>query len=104
VVGGAAGCSTGAAAEQAHVERWREVGGPWRPYDGPVPVAAMREAALGHPDAKVRRAALEVLDHEANDESIDVFRAALADPAPRVRLLAPRADLRPVPGGRGVRH
>jgi hypothetical protein len=72
----------------AHVERWRSEGGPWRPYDAPVPVAAMQGAALRHPDAKVRRAALEVLDHHASDESVDVFRAALGDPVPRVRLLA----------------
>jgi HEAT repeat protein len=71
-----------------HVERWREAGGPWRPYDGLVPVEAMQQAALAHPDARVRRDCLGVLDHAANDESTDVFRRALADPVPRVRLFA----------------
>jgi hypothetical protein len=71
-----------------HVKHWRQAGGPWRPFEGEVPVAAMKAAALGHPSAKVRREALGVLDHGANDESIEVFRAALSDPVPRVRLVA----------------
>ena len=71
-----------------HIDRWREVGGPWRPYDGPVPVEALQAAALDHPDARVRRECLGVLDHAANDTSTDVFRRALADPVPRVRLFA----------------
>jgi hypothetical protein len=29
-----------------------------------------------------------VLDHHANDESCDVFRAALFDPVPHVRAIA----------------
>jgi HEAT repeat protein len=73
---------------EQHVRRWREAGGPWQPFDGEVPVAAMKAAALGHPSAKVRREALGVLDHAANDESTEVFRAALSDLVPRVRLVA----------------
>ena len=71
-----------------HVDRWRVAGGPWRRYDGAVPVGALQAAALHHPDARVRRDCLEVLDHAANDRSTDVFRRALADPVPRVRLFA----------------
>lgn len=71
-----------------HVTVWAEQGGPWRPYDGPVPVGELRDAALRHPSPKVRRESLGVLDHEAADASADVFRQALADPVPRVRLSA----------------
>src|SRR5207248_2586933 len=46
------------------------------------------QAALEHPNARVRRECLTVLDHEANDESVETFRAALADPVPRVRTIA----------------
>jgi hypothetical protein len=48
----------------------------------------MQATALLHVSAKVRRDALGVLDHAANDESTEVFRAALSDPVPRVRLVA----------------
>ena len=71
-----------------HVERWREVGGRWRPFDGAVPVTAMQAASILHPSPKIRRECLGVLDHVANDDSIDVFRLALNDPVPRVRLIA----------------
>lgn len=71
-----------------HVTVWAEQGGPWRPYDGAVPVDELRAAALRHPSPKVRRESLGVLDHEAADGSVDVFRRALADPVPRVRLSA----------------
>lgn len=56
--------------------------------DGEVPVAAMKVVTLGHPSAKVRREVLGVLDRAANDESIEVYRAALSDLVPRVRLVA----------------
>jgi hypothetical protein len=52
------------------------------------PVEAMQAVAVGHPSARRRREALGVLDHDANDESTWVFRAALADPVPRVRIVA----------------
>jgi hypothetical protein len=71
-----------------HVERWQGAGGPWRPYPGEVPVAAMKAVALLDASARVRRNALGVLDHAANDESTEIFRAALSDPVPRVRLVA----------------
>ena len=76
------------AARDQHIARWRVAGGPWRPYDGAVPVAAMQATALLHANARVRRDALGVLDHAANDESTDVFRVALSDPVPRVRMVA----------------
>jgi hypothetical protein len=53
-----------------------------------VPVEAMQRAALLHPNPAVRRQCLGVLDHVANDASMPVFRAALSDPVPRVRLTA----------------
>jgi HEAT repeat protein len=48
----------------------------------------MQVAALEHPSARVRRNALNVLDHYANDESAAVFSRALSDPVPRVRAIA----------------
>jgi hypothetical protein len=61
----------------------------WKRMLPAPPVAALQSAALTHPDARVRRECLGVLDHEANDASVDVFRAALAaDPVPRVRIVA----------------
>jgi HEAT repeat protein len=48
----------------------------------------MQSAALLHPKPKVRREALAVLDHAANDESTSTFRPALSDPVPRVRIVA----------------
>jgi hypothetical protein len=62
---------------------------PFREFKGvPVPVAAMQAGALRHPNPRIRRSCLGVLDHEANDESMDVFRLALRDGVPRVRLAA----------------
>jgi hypothetical protein len=52
---------------------------------------------LQHASPKVRRDALGVLDHGANDESTEVFVAALSDPVPRVRLVALHGLLRAVP-------
>ncbi len=80
--------STYFAGRDQHVRSWQTAGGPWRPYAETVPVDAMKAAALLDDNARVRREALGVLDHAANDESSDVFRAALADPVPRVRLMA----------------
>ncbi len=71
-----------------HVARWRETGGRWRPFSGAVPVTAMQAASLLHPSPKVRRECLGILDHAANDDSVHVFRHALGDPVPRVRLIA----------------
>jgi hypothetical protein len=48
----------------------------------------VQRGAREHPNAKVRRECLNVLDHQANDESSDVFRAALFDPVPHVRVIA----------------
>jgi hypothetical protein len=48
----------------------------------------IQRGAREHPDARVRRECLGVLDHHANDESEEVFRAALFDPVPRVRVFA----------------
>ena len=60
----------------------------WRRREPPPPIAAMQEAALHHPNPRVRRACLNTLDHYANDASADVFRHALRDPVPRVRAIA----------------
>jgi hypothetical protein len=76
------------AALEDHVERWRQVGGAWEPYAGAVPVDAMQSAALRHPNPKLRRHALGVLDHAANDASTATFRVALSDPVPAVRIVA----------------
>ena len=76
------------AAQEDHIERWRQVGGQWEPYTGAVPVDSMQAAALGHRNAKVRRHALGVLDHAASDASTGTFRAALSDPVPAVRIVA----------------
>jgi len=76
------------AAQESHIERWRQVGGQWEPYAGVVPVDSMQAAALRHRDPKVRRHALGVLDHAANDASTATFRSALSDPVPAVRIVA----------------
>jgi HEAT repeat protein len=60
----------------------------WKERLPEPPIALMQKAALEHPNGKTRRFALGILDHEANDESSDTFRAALRDPAPVVRLNA----------------
>jgi HEAT repeat protein len=51
-------------------------------------MALVQRGACAHPNARVRRQCLGVLDHHANDESSDVFRAALFDPVPHVRVVA----------------
>ncbi len=76
------------AALERHIEQWRQAGGRWEPFAGVVPVEAMQAAALGHRNPKVRRHALGVLDHAANDASTATFRAALSDPVPAVRIVA----------------
>jgi len=60
----------------------------WKDAQPAPPIAAMQTAALHHPNAKVRREALGVLDHWANDASAVVFARALSDPVPRVRVVA----------------
>jgi hypothetical protein len=60
----------------------------WKQRLPEAPIALMQKAAVEHPNGKTRRFALGILDHEANDESTDTFRAALRDPAPVVRLNA----------------
>jgi hypothetical protein len=62
----------------------------WRAWEAAleVPVEAMKRAALLHKNPKVRRECLNVLDHAASDASVGVFRRALGDPVPRVRLVA----------------
>lgn len=71
-----------------HVDRFRAEGGLWQPFGREVPIQAMQAAALLHPSPKIRRECLGVLDHAANDQSVVVFRRALRDPVPRVRLVA----------------
>jgi HEAT repeat protein len=52
-------------------------------------VALVQRGAVEHPSARVRCECLGVLDHQASDESTEVFRAAvLRDPVPRVRVFA----------------
>jgi HEAT repeat protein len=53
-----------------------------------APLRAIQVAALRHPDPFTRKGCLFFLDHYANDQSIAVFRAALADPVDFVRNLA----------------
>jgi hypothetical protein len=53
-----------------------------------APMAAIQTAALRDPDPFARRGYLWFLDHYANDDSMDVFAAALADPVPFVRTMA----------------
>jgi hypothetical protein len=53
-----------------------------------MPIAAVQEAALMHPDLGMRRFCLFLLDHYANDQSSEVFRRALRDPVAMVRELA----------------
>jgi hypothetical protein len=53
-----------------------------------APLSAVQAAAVRHPDPFVRRACLFFLDHFANDDSIEVFEAALADPIDFVRNAA----------------
>ncbi len=48
----------------------------------------VQRGAGEHPNARVRRECLGVLDHYANDESGEVFRAAMFDPVPHVRVVA----------------
>ena len=62
----------------------------WKAWEAAlvVPVEAMQDAALFHANPRVRRECLSVLDHFASDASVDVFRRALRDPVPRVRLIA----------------
>ena len=48
----------------------------------------VQRGAQEHPNARVRRECLSVLDHHANDASSEVFRAALFDPVPHVRVIA----------------
>ncbi|HVT77993.1 MAG TPA: HEAT repeat domain-containing protein [Acidimicrobiales bacterium] len=80
------------AVDQYVSEWWAAVadrrGDDWKDRLPDPPVVLMQRAALHHPNGKVRRFALGVLDHAANDASTEVFRAALRDPAPVVRLNA----------------
>jgi HEAT repeat protein len=50
-----------------------------------MPRAAIRAAALTHPDPLVRRSCLFVLDHYDCDDSIETFRRALRNPVSFVR-------------------
>lgn len=50
-----------------------------------MPRAAVRAAALTHPDPLVRRSCLFVLDHYDCDNSVETFRRALRDPVSFVR-------------------
>jgi hypothetical protein len=63
-----------------------------RAASAPLPrddLLLVQRGAREHPDARVRRECLGVLDHRANDESTSVFRAAaLCDPVPHVRVIA----------------
>ena len=50
-----------------------------------MPVVAIQVAARSHPDAAMRRLCLFLLDHYANDASLETFRQALRDPVAFVR-------------------
>lgn len=73
---------------EEHLHSWQLNGGPYQPFRVAVPLEAMQWGALRHSNAAVRRSCLDVLDHKANDASKDVFRSALADPVPAVRVIA----------------
>ncbi len=60
----------------------------WAAIEPAPPIGVLQAAAVGHPDARVRRRCLEVLDHEASDVSGPTFRQALGDPVPAVRVHA----------------
>jgi len=51
-------------------------------------IEVVQLGALEHPDPQVRRWCLFILDHFANDQSMEVFAKALADAEPLVRDLA----------------
>jgi HEAT repeat protein len=71
------------------LRRWNSLPNKQAPRLAPeIPIAAMRVAAVRHPDPWVRRSCLSFLDHYANDESTDTFLAALADPVAPVRAMA----------------
>jgi HEAT repeat protein len=53
-----------------------------------APLSAIQVAALRHPDPFTRKECLFFLDHYANDQSLEVFSAALEDPVDFVRNLA----------------
>jgi len=53
-----------------------------------APLENLQAAALGHPDAFMRRRCLDFLDHYASDESATVFARALTDPVEPVRSVA----------------
>ena len=55
--------------------------------DERMPVAAVRAAAVIHPDPEMRRSCLFFLDHYDCDGSVETFRQALRDP---VSLFRPR--------------
>jgi HEAT repeats len=50
-----------------------------------MPVAAVRSAAIGHPDPEMRRSCLFFLDHYDCDGSTETFHRALRDPVSFVR-------------------
>lgn len=50
-----------------------------------MPVAAVRAAAVIHPDPEMRRSCLFFLDHYDCDGSVETFRQALRDPVSFVR-------------------
>lgn len=60
----------------------------WAAVEPAPPVPTLQAAAVGHPDARVRRRCLQVLDHEASDASVATFRRALGDPVPAARVHA----------------
>lgn len=71
------------------LRRWDEAGERGRKRLGAtVPLADLHHAALHDPDPWLRRQCLTFLDHGANDESSQVFLAALADPVGPVREIA----------------
>jgi hypothetical protein len=57
----------------------------WKERLPQADIALMQRAAVEHPSGKIKKFALSILDHDANDVSAETFRLALADPMPSVR-------------------
>jgi hypothetical protein len=72
----------------AFLRRWNARPNKQAPLLAPeIPIAAMRAAAIGHPDPWCRRSCLSFLDHYDN-AAAPTFLAALCDPVTLVREMA----------------
>lgn len=58
---------------------------------GLVPLDVLADGALHHPDAVIRRRAIDLLDHLGDETTTPVLVTALRDPVPRIRRHAVHA-------------